>query len=173
MKGIEGKIKRIRNDNGLSKAYMSRACDITPTAYSNIEDDITDSINIETGRKIAKALGVSFNELFEIEGDSQKIDALNNQIERLNERVKELKVQIADKDALILYFSRTNINVRNFLIKRMKELNARLADPEKSHEEKNVWRLSEILKNQFDDFVFLGVLEQSDVDEAVKNNKEK
>jgi len=173
MKGIEGKIKRIRNDNGLSKAYMSRACDITPTAYSNIEDDITDSINIETGRKIAKALGVSFNELFEIEGDSQKIDALNKQIERLNERVKELKMQIEDKDSLLLYFSRTNKNVRNFLIKRMNEFIAKLDDPEKLNEEKDVWRLSEILKIQFEDFVYLGVLEQSDVDDAVKINKGK
>ena len=92
MKGIEGKIMKLRIEKGISKADMSRACSITPTAYSNIEEDLTESINIETGRKIAKALGISFNELFEIEGDSQKIDGLNNEIQLLKNRISELSL---------------------------------------------------------------------------------
>src|SRR5674476_1638028 len=94
MKGIEGKIMKLRIEKGISKADMSRACSITPTAYSNIEEDLTESINIETGRKIAKALGISFNELFEIEGDSQKIDELNNEIQLFKNRIAEKSLLI-------------------------------------------------------------------------------
>ena len=94
MKGIEGKILKLRMAKGISKADMSRACGITPTAYSNIEDDLTESINIETGKKIAKALGISFNKLFEIEGDSNKIDSLSKLVNDQNQKIEELKEQI-------------------------------------------------------------------------------
>ena len=101
MKGIEGKIVKLRMAKGISKADMSRACGITPTAYSNIEDDLTESINIETGKKIAIALGISFNELFEIDVDSQKIDSLYKVIETLKEKNEELNKTIIDKSLLI------------------------------------------------------------------------
>jgi len=112
MKGIEGKIMKLRIEKGISKADMSRACSITPTAYSNIEEDLTESINIETGRKIAKALGISFNELFEIEGDSQKIDELNNEIQLFKNR-------IAEKSLLIESLINEKAHIKDHLVMQM------------------------------------------------------
>lgn len=91
------RIKKLREEFGISKADMARMCGITQTAYTNIENAETKSITIETGKKIANSLKISFFELFDIDGDSQKIDSLKNEIETLRKRIVELEEQLDDK----------------------------------------------------------------------------
>ena len=91
------RIKKLREEIGISKADMARMCGITQTAYTNIENAETKSITIETGKRIANSLKISFFELFGIDGDSQKIDGLKNEIETLKRRIVELEEQLDDK----------------------------------------------------------------------------
>ena len=95
------RIKKLREEFGFSKADMARMCGITQTAYTNIENAETKSITIETGKKIANSLKISFFDLFEIDGDSQKIANLNNEIETLKKRIEELEEQLKDKRRII------------------------------------------------------------------------
>lgn len=101
MKSIGSKILRTRTEQGLSKAYMSRSCGLTQTAYANIEDEKTKSISIETGKKIAKALNIGFTELFEIEIPTQAIDQNKKEIEQLKKRIEELEDINRTKSRLI------------------------------------------------------------------------
>ncbi|MBW8334858.1 MAG: helix-turn-helix transcriptional regulator [Prolixibacteraceae bacterium] len=67
METIGDKIKRLRKANGYSLMDLANMLDISDTAISKIETGKTKSITIDLGKGIAKALDVSFNELFEIE----------------------------------------------------------------------------------------------------------
>ncbi len=90
METMNEKIKRLRKQKGLSQVEVAKAAGITQSSYASIEKGDTKSITIEVGKGFAKALGMAFNELFDIESDSQKIDDLNNQIKELNEKHKNI-----------------------------------------------------------------------------------
>lgn len=67
METLGDRIKLLRIKKGLSLKDLSSIIGISDTAISKIETGKTRNIAIETGKEISKALGVSFNELFEIE----------------------------------------------------------------------------------------------------------
>lgn len=76
---------------GLSKADLARACDISPTAYANIERGDMNSISLDVAKGIAKALDQNFYELFDIELPIDTVFAAN-----LIEENKNLKKIIAN-----------------------------------------------------------------------------
>lgn len=87
METINEKIKRIRIEAGINQADVARAAGIKQSSYASIEKGDTKSISIEVGKGIAKALGISFNELFEVE--ILQNDSLINELKAENERLKE------------------------------------------------------------------------------------
>ncbi|MCY1721858.1 helix-turn-helix transcriptional regulator [Prolixibacteraceae bacterium Z1-6] len=110
MKNSEQVIKRgkellnRRKSKGFSRKEMSNMIGISDTAIANIENGITENISIELGKKFAVALGVSFNELFEIEGGSHSSEITNliNENEELKKQIsKLLEEQLKDKKQLI------------------------------------------------------------------------
>ncbi len=85
------KITELRESKGLSIRGLARKIGMSDTALAKIEKGNNDNIKIDTGVRIAKALEVSFVELFEIELPESPIEeSLNAQIERL-EKMLELK----------------------------------------------------------------------------------
>lgn len=88
-KKLGSKIQSLRKSKGLSLMQLATKLDVSDTALSKIETAKTTSITIELGKGIASALGVSFNELFEIEVFENK--ELNIENERLKGRIKELE----------------------------------------------------------------------------------
>ena len=67
MESLGEKIRQIRKSKGISQMTVADTCNIKQSSYANIESGKTQNITIEIGKGIAKALGVPFNELFEIE----------------------------------------------------------------------------------------------------------
>lgn len=103
MKKINEKIKELRVEAGIKQADVARSAGIKQSSYASIEKGDTKSISIEVGKGIAKALGVSFNELFEIESPSKKeIAELKAEIEKLQNLNKE-------KDANLTLYKERNI----------------------------------------------------------------
>ena len=88
---------------GLSKADLARACEITPTAYANIEKGDMNSISLDIAKEIAKALGENFDELFDIEAPDNifEIDTLRTANELLKKRIIEIEEQLEDKKMII------------------------------------------------------------------------
>jgi len=79
------KLKQLRKQKGISQNTVASAAGISISAYSNIENGVSKSITIDIGKGIAKALGVSFIELFEIDENRTsekelKISLLSNYI---------------------------------------------------------------------------------------------
>lgn len=98
MESLKDKIRRLRKEKGISQVDVAKASGINQASYSNIEKGSTTSISIEVGKGIAKALEISFNELFDIE-----VEATNSLIDELkadNERLKELQSR-NDKESLL------------------------------------------------------------------------
>ena len=63
-KSIIGKnIKRLRNKKGISQDKLSKLADISHNTVIKIESGAIQSPTIDTARKIAKALGVSLDDL--------------------------------------------------------------------------------------------------------------
>lgn len=93
METINEKIKRLRIESGVSKAEMARAAGLKQSSYSSIENGETKSITIEVGKGIARALDISFNELFEIEslnGNTELIEKLTSENDKLKQ---DLQIQ--------------------------------------------------------------------------------
>lgn len=91
---IGEKLKKIRIEKRLSQKQVAEICGITPAAYTFIENGTTKNITIEIGKGIAKALNVSFNELFEIEPNSNEIENFLNEIHNLNQIIEDSSRQI-------------------------------------------------------------------------------
>lgn len=101
METIGEKIKRIRKLKGLSQVQVSEIAGITQSALASIENNRTSNIFLSVARGIAKALQVSFNELFEVESGVQGIEELKAEIERLQGQVRSLNEWLADKNTII------------------------------------------------------------------------
>lgn len=88
------RIKNLRNQKGISQTKLAEAIGISQTGYAKIERGDTENIPLSVAVGIAKALNVGFNELFDIDGDSRKIDGLINEIELLKNRISEKSLLI-------------------------------------------------------------------------------
>lgn len=106
------KIKEARIKKGISQTAMANEIGLSQPGYANIENGETKNIPLLVAVKISKVLGIGFNELYDIDGDSQKIDGLNKEIKALHKRVIELEDNVRDKKLIIdLIFSDDFISV--------------------------------------------------------------
>ncbi len=84
MEKLKDKIKRIRLEKKLNQIDLSKAAGISRVAYSYFENGTTDKLSLDSAIGIAKALGVSFNELFDIPDSSdhykKKIEELEKEL---------------------------------------------------------------------------------------------
>jgi transcriptional regulator with XRE-family HTH domain len=85
MNGIGNKIKGLRQKRGLTQSEVAEIAGISRVAYTNIENDKVQSIFIEVGKGIAKALEIPFTELFEIDSVAADIEKLKIHIGRLKQ----------------------------------------------------------------------------------------
>lgn len=104
MSSFGQKIKQLRESMGISQKQVAEAAGIKPSSYFHIENGKTQSITIEVGKGIAKALGISFDELFEIESASDSRKKLLDLIDEQENTIQKLNKDLADKDTLIEHF---------------------------------------------------------------------
>lgn len=119
MEELFNKIKRLREERNLNYVAISKEIGISNTAYSKIEKGITKSISLEIAIKIAKVLGVDFNELFNIESNNNSINEsqkLNDKIKSLSKENELLKKQLEDKMLLEDYFKRDILEFKSLLV---------------------------------------------------------
>lgn len=128
------KLKNLRISKNLSQSQIAKLIDISQAAYAKIESGETVDITIDIGKGIAKALGISFNELFEIEiADNNKQEAeLRVEIDRLNDIIngqKELITLLKAQNEILNPFRFAFIQERTIselmvhsTIERIKEL---------------------------------------------------
>lgn len=104
---LDTKIRKLRIEKGYSQKEMAVRSNMSQSAYVKIEYGWTPNIFIEAGKNIAKALGVSFNELFDIdviEGRAE-INALIATNEMLKKKINELEEQLQDKKIIIKHLN--------------------------------------------------------------------
>lgn len=126
MESINEKIKRLRIESGVSKAEMARAAGLKQSSYSSIENGDTKSITIEVGKGIAKALDISFIELFDIsildkyfEGYKADLISIQQAYDDLDSTVKELLERIKEKDLLIEALKNEKAHIKEHLVMQM------------------------------------------------------
>ncbi|GAB1419313.1 hypothetical protein MASR2M12_20780 [Bacteroidales bacterium] len=90
MEELKEKIKRIRISKKLSQSEVAECAGITRVAYSYFENGRTDKLSLDAAIGIAKALEVSFNDLFEIEEGGKEIDKLKSEIKALTLKLQDL-----------------------------------------------------------------------------------
>lgn len=93
MEELHDKIRAIRLSKNVNQSEMANSIGISRNAYVQIEKGVTKSISIEAGKKIAEALQVSFNELFEIEQESKIESELKGEKEELDNQIAGLYKQ--------------------------------------------------------------------------------
>jgi transcriptional regulator with XRE-family HTH domain len=143
MESINEKIKRLRIESGVNQAEVARSAGIKQSSYASIEKGDTKSITIEVGKGIAKALKISFNELFEIESEelkeefSEKLKEITEALEKMAENAKKDKT-IIDLLERIITFQTTSmissIYTSADVVLKRKILGSRVEDVEKLNE---------------------------------------
>lgn len=176
------KIKRIRKSKGISQVIVAESCMIKQSSYANIESGKTQSITIEVGIGIAKALGVSFNELFEIEVGNLPTEEGLIQIEDLKGKLEELKERLSEKDQLIKAITSQNKQLKTELLSSISfhQLNEidnlkeklEITSDEKKRQllSKKISELIEFLHYDLRCLISNGALEQIDIDDFMEVN---
>lgn len=85
MEKLNEKLKNLRTVKRLSQAELAIAAGISRAAYTFFENGTTDKLSLDAAKGIAKALGVSFNELFEVE--NPELESAKKEIERLKKSI--------------------------------------------------------------------------------------
>lgn len=103
------KIKKLREEKKITQSEIAENLGISQAAYAKIERPSNPDgkkISIEYGKSIAKTLGVSFNELFEIEvPGTPNLKEMEEHNIRLQKRIEELEEQLDDKRRIIKFLS--------------------------------------------------------------------
>lgn len=110
---IYEKIKKARIDKKITQGEVAEILGISQAAYAKIEkpkNPENKKLSIEYGELIAKKIGVSFNELFEIENtaDSSQ-ELLKQKNHQLELRISELEEQLRDKKTIIDFIEKQDI----------------------------------------------------------------
>lgn len=123
------KIKNLRNQKGISQTKLAKSVGLSQTGYAKMESGATGNISLSVALGIAKALNVGFNELFDIDGDSRKIEKLEKEISELQDelRVKESLYRLT-KSALISPFLTDSGNLIRYLEDQLKNDSASEAE---------------------------------------------
>jgi transcriptional regulator with XRE-family HTH domain len=116
MEALKEKIKKIRKEKRLSQSELAEIAGITRVSYTYFENGTTDKLSLDAAKGIAKALEVSFNELFEV--DNPDLDKAKKEIERLKKMVKDLEADLDQaltdkkvfKELATMYMNRNPIN---------------------------------------------------------------
>ena len=185
MESIGEKIRRIRKSKGISQMTVADTCNIKQSSYANIESGKTQNITIEIGKGIAKALNVSFNELFEIDfysADWQK--KTEEDITKLWNTLKEKNKLIEQKDLLIdmlqkekeMFKSSVIQSISNHWDLRILEIENEIKSAA-SEKEKEVLmnKKNHALRNKdftINNFISIGFLKQEDIDNYYKSLRE-
>lgn len=108
---IIDKIKYHRKRQKLSQKKVAEIAGISQAAYAKIENGTTEKFSIDVAKGIAKALEVSFNELFDIElPEAQADEQLRIENQKLKQQIADLtNVQLKDKTSLIEGLRSNNI----------------------------------------------------------------
>lgn len=179
MESMNEKIKQLRKLKGVSQVEVANAAGINQSSYASIENGNTKSITIDVGIGIAKALGTSFNELFEIDGTNSAIDELNRQIEELQGRIEELKNISAEKSLLIETLKNEQSHIKEHLVMQMlssyafeiRTYDEQILKSENEEKEKLTKKKEDII-NRFNFnknyYIRTGFITQSDFDDHYK-----
>lgn len=154
MESINEKIKRIRIEIGINQADVARSAGIKQSSYASIEKGDTKSISIEVGKGIAKALRISFNELFDIENADNK-NNLQEEIEKLKKTIESLEEQLDDKRQLNLAYKNTIDFLKLFLKFSLDEFTEIDFKNSKISTKDFITKVEDRIRNEIGDFTYV------------------
>lgn len=112
MSSISDRVLRLREENNFSRKKLAELAGVSQPTIYNIENGKTDNITLSVGKGIAKALGISFGELFEIEGPLAAGSEDENLLNEKEAKIADLKKQIEQKDKLIDFLQEENEDLK-------------------------------------------------------------
>lgn len=108
MQSVSEKIRELREAKNLSQKKLAEIAGVSQPTIYNVEHGKVDNITLSIGKNIAKALGVSFAELFEIEtpgtGTSEasaELEQLRNLVINYENEIKVYQDRLTDKETII------------------------------------------------------------------------
>lgn len=183
MKPIGERIKELRKSKGISQVVMAEACGIKQSSYANIENGKTQTISIEVGKGIAKALNMPFGELFEVEAAGANAVELEKKVKELEEKISALENRIKEKDKIIELIEKENnllvkegtmltlFSVVNMLIEdEINMNNAKTEDIKKMYEDMHS-KMESDTKNYINENIEEGILTKENVVEMFVDNE--
>lgn len=178
MDSYNEKIKKQRIQKNISQVEMAKAAGLSRGAYLAFENsNDSKNLTLKSAKGIAKALGVSFNELFEIDfyGNDWQTKTQEN-IDQLWNSLKEKNKLIEQKDLLIEMLQKEKDrfkmsviqSIANFWDLRLMEIENQINNTD-SEKEKELLLISknQALRNKdfmINNFISVGFLSQEDID---------
>lgn len=118
MSSISDRVLRLREEKKFSRKYLAELAEVSQPTIYNIENGKTENITLSVGKKIAKALGISFGELFEIETFVSDSNDFKMQLDQLREKVKELEKQLGKELELNILLKNENKRLYTEVVER-------------------------------------------------------
>ncbi len=177
------KIAELRRSKGINQKDLASEIGVSQPSLIKFEKGEVDIIPIGVAVKLVKTLGVSFNELFEIEDPGIERGEANTELEKLREEVRDLKKQIQRMDLTIETLNGKKSELEHEVAEQA--MNAKIIDLLQSelylsatdneiNEEVITLKNRQIylLKSDFEYFVEQGVYEKLDLIDEFFNVKE-
>lgn len=161
---VSEKIKELREAKNLSQKKLAEIAGVSQPTIYNLEHGKADNITLSIGKNIAKALEVSFNELFDIENSIAGKSEAAAELDQLRAKVMELEKWIDIKDKLIKLLQDENESIKyeNAVYKILNNFDELIADeklirsiPEPERTPDIELRI-EMLKELFDNYIVEG-----------------
>lgn len=111
---LANKIKKLRLEKRISQSHMKDVIGISQAAYAKIENGTTKNITIETGKGIARALGVDFSELFGVSLSERGF--FISQLEEYKNKAEKLKEELLKANQIVELLSSEKRNLKEFFV---------------------------------------------------------
>lgn len=116
MNSISNRIKELREVKNYSRKKLAELAGVSQPTIYNIENGKVSNITLSVGKGIARALDISFAELFEIEDSKNAIET------ELANEIAKLKNTLKDKEMIIDFFEKEKVTYKKDILHFIEEV---------------------------------------------------
>ena len=178
MRSISERIKELRIEKGYSRKKMAEISGVSQPTIYNIENGATDNITLTVGKKISKALNVSFSELFNIEDSKTASSELSNKITEMENEIERLKSTLNDKVIMVEMYKNEKIRIIKDIMHFLEEthdMRTYYLNNDSSYSTFQKREINTIMnmmnKIAASSFVATGLITESDLDKIIPKHK--
>ena len=179
MNDISKRIVQLRKSKGYGQKEFASIIGVSHVSLSKFENLKTDIISLGVAKKIAKELGISFIELFEIEDSETGSSELTNEIAEKESEIEKLKSTLNDKVIMVEMYKNEKTRISKDILHFLEEThdtqiyylnkNSSLSKFQKKEIQNTIFGMMNTIAASY--FAVTGLITESDLDKIIPKHK--